>query len=452
MKLRSNCLWCATSIATLMLVLNASWAQEAQEAQEDWTAFRGADARGVADNPGLKTKWSIDENLAWRREIPGRGWSSPIVTKGRIILTTVTRAEGEPEFAKPGLYFGGNRPKPPTVEHEWVVVCVDLESGDIAWTKTLHTAVPTTPRHIKNSYGSETPVTDGENIYVLFGDIGCYCLSLEGEILWKKELPACRTRYGWGTASSPILHKDQLIIVNDNEDQSYLVALNKRTGEEIWRTERDEKSNWATPFIWENNLRTEIITPGTGKVRSYDLEGKLLYEFGGCSSITIARPYAVHGLLFVSSGYIGDTKRPIYAIKPGASGDISLKTGATSSEHIVWSQKKGAPYNPSTIVYGDLLYVLHDRGFTEVRDARTGKPVHPKARIPGAKAFTASPWAANGNIYFLDEFGATFVYSAGPDFKLIGKNELPEEMYMATPAIAGNRLLIRSDKALYCIK
>ena len=448
MKFRTIRHWLLTCAA----VVSIATTLDGQEAQVDWPAFRGADARGVSDVPGLKSKWSVEQNLAWRKEIPGRGWSSPIATKGRIILTSVTRSEGEPEFAKPGLYFGGNRPKPPTVEHQWGVVCLDLETGDIAWSKTLHKAVPTTPRHIKNSYGSETPVTDGERIYVLFGDVGCYCLSLDGDVLWEKRLPACRTRYGWGTAASPILHEDRLIIVNDNEDQSYLLALDKKSGNEIWRTERDEKSNWATPFVWENELRTEIITPGTGKVRSYDLNGKLLYEFGGCSSITIARPYAAHGLLYVSSGYIGDSKRPIYALKPGASGDISLAAGTTSSDHIAWSLKQGAPYNPSTIVYRDLLYVLHDRGFTEVHDAKTGQPVQSKARIPGAKAFTASPWAANGHLYFLDEFGATFVYSAGPEFEFSHKNQLPAEMYMATPAIAGDRLLIRSDKALYCIR
>lgn len=417
----------------------------------EWRAFRGDDARGVVDDKQLPLQWGAEENVDWRTELPGRGWSSPVVSNGRIYLTTVTRESGEPEFAKPGLYFGGNRPKPPEVLHRWLALCVDLASGEILWSKQLHQAIPQTPRHIKNSYASETPVTDGERLYVLFGDVGCFCLTLDGQLVWKRELPPCRTRYGWGTAASPILHKDRLFVVNDNEDESYLLALDKNTGDEIWRVDRDEKSNWATPFVWQNSLRTEIITPGTGKVRSYGLDGQLLYEFGGCSSITIARPYAAHGLLYVSSGYVGDSKRPIFAVRPGASGDISLAETETSNEHIAWCQKRGAPYNPSTTVYGDRLYVLHDQGFTAAYDAKTGEVVADKARIDGARAFTASPWAGNGHIFFLDEFGTTHVYSADGDFQFVRRNELPREMYMATPAIADGRLLIRSDKALYCI-
>jgi outer membrane protein assembly factor BamB len=420
---------------------------------QDWPAFRGADGRGVADHPALKLNWGADENISWRQEIPGRGWSSPIVIAGRVILTTVTRDEGEPEAAKPGLYFGGNRLKPPTVVHHWNVMCLELETGDVVWQKTLHEGVPLTPRHIKNSYASETPVTDGKHVYVLFGDVGCYCLTLDGRLVWEKKLPPCRTRFGWGTAASPVLHEDRLYLISDNDEASYLLAVDKLTGDEVWRVDRDEKSNWATPYIWKNKLRTEIITPGTRKVRSYDLAGKLLYEFGGCSSITIALPYEAHGLLFVSSGYVGDTKKPLFALKPGASGDISLADDETSNEHIVWCQKRAAPYNPSTIVYGDLLYVLYDFGITAVFDAKTGEPAQKKSRIEDGKSFTASPWAANEHLFFLNEFGTTFVYKAGADFQLVHKNQLPDtEFYMATPAIAAERLLIRSDKALYCIK
>jgi outer membrane protein assembly factor BamB len=419
---------------------------------QDWPAFRGADGRGVADNIGLPDHWSADTNIGWRAELPGRGWSSPIVTGERVILTTVSRAEGEPEGAKPGLYFGGNRPKPPTVVHYWQAICLDLASGKQVWKKTLHEGIPTTPRHIKNSYASETPVTDGKNVYVLFGDVGCFCLDLDGNVVWQKGLRPVKTRYGWGTASSPVLHQDRLYIVNDNEDESYLMALDKGTGDVVWRTPREEKSNWATPFIWTNSLRTEIVTPGTGKVRSYDLDGKLLYEFGGCSSITIAQPYEANGLLYVSSGYINDRKRPIFALKPGAKGDITLPSGSQSSPFVAWCQTQGAPYNPSTIVYRDVLYVLHDRGFTAAYDAKTGAEIQAKSRIAGGRSFTASPWAANGQLFFLNEFGTTFVYKVGEKLELTHENQLPEEMYMASPAIAGKRLLIRSDKALYCIE
>jgi len=260
-------------------------------------------------------------------------------------------------------------------------------------------------------------------------------------------------RFGWGAAASPVLHKDRLYLVNDNDEASYLVALDKVTGKEIWRTERDEKSNWATPYVWENKLRTEIIAPGTGKVRSYDLEGKLLYEFGGCSSITIATPYAKFGLLYVSSGYILNRQRPLFAILPGAQGDISLSKTESSNQYIAWCQKQAAPYNPSTLVYGDLLYVLHDRGFLACYDAKTGKEVYGKQRLPRGRAFTASPWAAGGKIFCVNEYGVTFVVQAGREFKLLHTNALADgDMCMATPAMAGDRLILRTATTLYCFK
>jgi outer membrane protein assembly factor BamB len=188
-----------------------------------------------------------------------------------------------------------------------------------------------------------------------------------------------------------VLHRDRVYVVNDNDEDSFLVAFDKTSGDEVWRVKRDEKSNWATPFIWENVDRAEIITPGTGKTRAYDLDGKLLYEFGGASSITIGTPYTAHGLLFVSSGYVLDKKRPIFAIRPGASGDISLADMETSNSYVAWRQPEAAPYNPTTIVYGDILYVLQDRGFFETYDARTGEVIYVKKRLPNGRAFTASP-------------------------------------------------------------
>lgn len=421
-------------------------------ADDAWTQFRGPGARGLSDDVRLVDRWSESENVRWSQEIPGRGWSSPIAIGGRIFLTTVTRDEGEPEAAKPGLYFGGDRSKPPAVTHTWQLVCLDLKSGEEVWTTTLHRGQPRTPRHIKNSYASETPVTDGEHVYALFGDLGLFCLSMEGDIVWSKKFPPVRTRNDWGTAASPVLYKDRLYFVNDNEEQSYLAALDKSTGGELWRVDRNEKSNWSTPYVWENNVRTEIVTPGTGKIRSYGLGGELLFELGGCSSITIATPYQVDDLLIVSSGYVLDPRRPLFAIRPGASGDISLGPDETSNEFVAWCQKKAAPYNPSTLVYGELLYVLYDRSTVATFDVRTGEPVHELARVPRGRAFTASPWAVNGKVFFLNEFGTTFVYQAGEGFKLLHQNQLPEsEMYMASPAMVGDNLLIRSSGRIYCI-
>jgi|TARA_B110000495_G_scaffold27198_1_gene20196 outer membrane protein assembly factor BamB len=419
--------------------------------ENNWPQFRGPKALGVSDNPDLPDKWGPTENVLWKREIAGRGWSSPVVWGNRLFLTTAIN-EGKTEEPKKGLYFGGNRAATKNI-HRWKVLCLDLNSGEVLWEKLTRTGKPQGSIHIKNSYATETPITDGERIYAYFGNHGLYCYSVEGELLWSKRWPAHKTRYGWGLAASPILHGDKLYVVNDNEEQSYLVALDAKTGKELWRTKRDEKSNWATPYLWENELRTEIITSGTQKVRSYDLNGKLLYQFGGNSSITIATPYAKFGLLYVTSGYVGDRKKPIFAIRPGATGDISLRSDQDSSEFVAWRQPRAGPYNPSTIVYGDLLYVLLDRGIVACYEAKTGKQVYGPVRLPEGRAFTSSPWAYNGKIFYLNEFGETYVLQAGRKYKLLHTNKLLEEdMCMATPAISGNKLIIRTDAHVYCFK
>lgn len=420
---------------------------------DDWVQFRGPGARGVSDNAGLPERWSETENIAWKTPVEGRGWSSPIVVDDRVFITTVAQAAGKAEEAKPGLYFGGNREKPADEVHSWKVVCLNLNSGDVVWERTLHEGKPETSRHIKNSYASETPVSDGERVYVLFGDVGLYCLTVDGEPVWKMELPPCTMRFDWGTASSPVLHDGRVYFVSDSEDASYLAALDAKTGEQIWRVDREEKSNWATPFVWENELRTEIVTPGTGRVRSYDLDGKQLYELSGCSSITIATPYTAHGLLYVTSGYVNDKKRPIFAIRPGAEGNISLRAGQTSNDFIAWCQPEGAPYNPSTIVYEDQLYVLHDRGFMASYDARTGEEIYNRKRIDGGRSFTSSPWAYNGKLFCLNEFGSTMVITPGRDFDVVHTNQLQsEELCMTTPAMVKDRLILRTGDAVYCIR
>lgn len=420
----------------------------------DWPQFRGPDSNGViaegTETP--PTVWSAEKNIAWKTDVPGRGWSSPVVCRDRVFLTTVVNL-GESEPPKKGLYFGGDRPKPPESVHQWLVMCLDLNTGDVLWTKQLHEGRPRTSIHLKNSFASETPVTDGEHLYVLFGGVGVYCLDLDGNRVWSKSIEPRKTRYGWGTAASPVIHEDRVYIVDDNEEESYLLALDKHSGEQVWRVERDEKSNWATPYVWTNDKRTEIVTPGSGKVRSYGLDGEELWSFQGMSSITIAMPYEADGNLIISSGYVGDDSRPLYAIRPGASGDISLDQNETSNEWIAWSQPKGGPYNPTTIAYQGNLYVLLDFGFFAAYDATDGSVVYPKRRIPKGRAFTASPWAYDGKIFCLNEDGQTFVIQPGDEFQVVGTNTLADDdMGMATPAIAGDRLLIRTSARLYCVK
>ncbi|HLF92252.1 MAG TPA: PQQ-binding-like beta-propeller repeat protein [Planctomycetota bacterium] len=421
-------------------------------AQDSWTQFRGPGARGVAEDAAFPDKWSATENVAWKTDLPGRGWSSPVVWGGRIFLTTVV-SSGESEPPKKGLYFGGDRPQPPKSSHEWWVYCLDLETGKTRWKQKVHEGEPKSAIHIKNSFASETPIVDGERVYFHFGNVGLFAFDLDGKEVWTKRFEPQKTRFGWGTAASPALHGDRLYVVSDNEEKSWLLALEKRTGKEVWRVDRDEKSNWSTPYVWESGTRAEIVTPGSGKVRSYDLDGKLLWWLEGMSSITIATPYAEGDLLYVTSGYVGSPLKPIYAIKPGGAGDLSLPRGGTSSASIAWCDWKAAPYNPTTLLYQGRLYALLDRGMLSAYDGKTGKPLYERERIADSHGFTASPWAAKGKVYALDEDGVTFVFEAGLTFKPLHSNRLAaDDMGMATPAIAGNRLLIRTSARLYCIR
>jgi len=425
----------------------------ASAADNNWPQFRGADARGISDNDNLPVKWSTTENVEWKTDLPGRGWSSPIVWGDQIFLTAVIN-QGDSEEPKKGLYFGGDRPKPPESIHRWMVYCLDLNSGKVVWERQVHEGPPESSIHLKNSFASESAVTDGERIYACFGNLGIYCFDLAGQPLWDHKLENHKTRFGWGTAASPVVNDNRLYFVNDNDEDSYLLALDAVSGTEIWRVPRDEKSNWATPFIWQNGQRTELVTPGTGKVRSYDLDGNLLWEFGGMSSITIATPYEHEGLLYISSGYVGDRRRrPIFAIKPGASGDISLGDDETSNEWIQWSQKLAGPYNPTTVIYDDRLVVLYDFGFIASYNPADGSEITPKKRIPQGKAFTSSPWGYAGKVFCLNEDGITYVMDSTDGLEILHKNKLAEDdMAMATPAIVGDRLLIRTAARMYSIR
>ena len=425
-------------------------------ARANWPQFRGPGARGVATAPGLPDRWSATENVAWKTDLPGRGWSSPVVWGDRVFLTSVVSRK-EPEPARKGLYFGGDRATPPGDVHDWKVLCASLTTGKVEWERTVHSAAPRTSRHIKNSYASETPVTDGQRLYVTFGNLGVYCLDVKGKLLWTRPLTPHRTRADWGTAASPVLaplrRPDRLILVDDNEEDSSIQALDLKSGKRLWTVARDEKSNWSTPFIWEHPGRTEIVTAGSGKVRSYDLDGKLLWWLEGMSSITISTPYAANGLLYLSSGYVGSPLRPLYAIRPGGSGNLSIDRNERSGPFVAWCDWRGAPYNPSTVVDGSRLFVLFDFGFLAGYDAATGRPLFERQRIPDGRHFTSSPWAANGKIFCLNEDGKTFVYRSGDACELLHVNPLAEDdMCMATPALAGDHLLIRTSARLYCIR
>jgi putative pyrroloquinoline-quinone binding quinoprotein/putative pyrroloquinoline-quinone-binding quinoprotein len=415
---------------------------------DDWPRFRGRSAGVAADDPALPDTWSATENVVWTADIPGLGWSSPVVWGDHVFLTSVVNTTQQ-EPPKPGFYLGDWPAS--SAPHRWTVYDIDFRTGKIRWERVVSSAPPGRAKHLKNSYASETPVTDGERVYFYFGNTGLFVFDLDGKPVWSKPIGPLKTRNNWGTGASPVLHGDRVYVLNDNDDQSFLAAYDKRTGADIWRVNRVEGTNWSTPFVWENERRTEIVTSGSDKVRSYDLSGTLLWEFSGMSTISIPTPFDHNGLLYLASGYIADALRPAYAIRPGASGDISLKPDQTSNDFIVWSARTGAPYNPTPLVYGDYYYTLFDRGFFTSQDAKTGKEIYGRQRITGdASGFTASPWGYNGKIFAMSEDGDTYVIRAGTAFEVIGKNSL-NEMTLATPAVAHGSLLVRTASKLYRI-
>jgi len=421
------------------------------QAEDNWSRFRGPNANGVvADSDALPETWSKTENVKWTADVPGWGWACPVVWGNKVFVTTVVPEEKGVTPSK-GLYLGQGVRDPAKGIHHWMVYCFDLNTGDELWKHEAHVGKPKIPRHPKSTYASETPTTDGKRLYVLFGDLGLYCYDLDGQPLWKHDIEPKKTFFDYGAAASPVVHEDKVYFIYDNQVSSYLMALNAENGEQVWKKERPEKSTWATPFLWKHEGRTELVTCGKNKNRSYDLDGNLLWEFDGrMSNLVIPSPFVADGLLYLTSGYFADRRRPVWAIKPGASGDISLKEEETSNEFIQWFLPRSGPYNTSPIVYKDLYYTLYDRGFLTLHDAKTGEEIFGKRRFAPGASFTASPWAYNGKVFFLSEEGQTFVIEANKEYKLLHTNSL-EEMCISTPAISQGNLLIRTASKLYCI-
>jgi outer membrane protein assembly factor BamB len=331
---------------------------------------------------------------------------------------------------------------------------LDAKTGKVKWEREAVKAIPGGGRHRKNTFASETPFTDGERIYASFGqNVGLFVFTMDGKPLWQKQWPPQPIYLDFGTASSPVVHDGRVYLLHDNEQQSCIMALDAKTGEEVWRTERPAvgmpKSSWMTPFVWKHEQRTEIVTTGHGMVISYGLDGKELWRIGGMSMPT-ASPMAADGLLYVGTGSQGDANRPFMAVKPGAAGDISLAKGAKSNDFIVWMQPRVAGYTPSALVHAGKAYLVHDTGILTVLDSRTGQQQY-KVRIGGGgHTFSASPVAAGSNVYFLTEEGMTFVLDTGEAYREVGKNDLAE-LSLASPAIAGDALYIRTQSKLYKI-
>jgi outer membrane protein assembly factor BamB len=444
---------------------------------ETWPGFRGPGMSGVATSRGIPDRWSKTENVRWKVAIPGQGWSSPIVWGDTVFITSGISSKPFKQ-PSPGLYGNDyiaelekqglsdeeimrrvrardNETPDESDAIRYMVYALDAKTGRVKWEREAITMKPSGGRHRKNTYASETPFTDGERLYVSFGqNVGLFCYTLEGKLLWKTQWPPQPIYLDFGTASSPIVHDGRIYLLHDSEEESYITALEAKTGKELWRTARPSiglpKSSWTTPFVWTNALRTEIVTTGHGMILSYGTDGRELWRVTGMAMPT-ASPIASNGILYVGSGSQSDgANRPFLAIKPGASGDVTLAKNATSNDYILWKHPRASGYTPSALVHGGRAYLVHDTGILAVLDAQTGQEIY-KARVGGGgHTFSASPVAAGNRVFLLDENGMTFVLETADEYKEIAKNDL-DEMSLASPAIAAGSIYIRTESTLYRI-
>ena len=459
-------------VAWSLLAVGGVWGQAGE-----WRQFRGPEVNPVGQDAKLPDRWSKTENVEWVTPIPGRGWSSPVVSGGRVFLTTVT-TDGKSKAPQTGTEYSNefvaelvkqglkeqevlervtarDMELPSEVNLHYFLYCLDLKTGSVLWKKEFYSGRPPGGRHRKNSFASETPVTDGKNVFVYIGNLGLYAFDFKGKPVWTTAIESNPIYLEFGTGTSPVLHENQLIVLSDNEKQQYMASFDKRTGKQNWRTNRDNaitgegarRSGWATPYIWANKLRTEIVTVGPAFTMSYDLEGKEIWRMGGMAVIPIPTPFVSDGLLYVNAG----RGKAIYAVRPGAKGDISLGKAEKSNEFVSWSDARGGTYLPSSLAFDGGVYSLTETGILTRFDAKTGKQSFKSRLEVDAGYFTSSPWAYNGTVFCLSEEGKTFAVAAGETFLLLHVNLL-EEMAQATPAIVGDRLLLRTEGRLYSIR
>jgi outer membrane protein assembly factor BamB len=443
-----------------------------------WPQFRGPQSLGIADGATVPDRWSTTENVDWVVDVPGRGWSSPIVWDDKVFITT---AVGGGAWKEPSTGIYGNDyiaelrkqglsnaevsrrvrardnevPDELKEDIEWRLSCYHAKTGRKLWDAALHKGKPFGGRHRKNTYASETPVVDGERVYVYLGNIGLFAYSLDGKKLWATPLDPHRIYLDFGTGSSPVVHDQRVLVLDDNQETSSIAAYDSKTGTRLWQTPREfkppmVKSSFSTPFIWKSGTRTEIITLGPTALASYDLDGRELWRLRGTSQVGAPTPVAGGQLLIVGSGSPSENVRPLLAVKAGASGDITPPDGASTNEHVVWYQERGGPYITSPLAYDGRVYVLFDQGFFGASDLLTGRTLY-KVRVGETPAtFSASPIGINNRIYCLSEDGDMYVIQAGDDYKLIAKNSL-DEMSLATPAVVSDALFIRTATKLYRI-
>lgn len=415
----------------------------------NWSQFRGPNSNQHTSEKELPLEWGNQKNMSWKYELDGRGWSCPIIWGNQVFFTNAVL---EDPSILPQAKKGRRLENPTDAIYNFEVICLDLNTGEETWKQVAYHGKPRYKTHRDNNYAPETMVTDGKHVYAYFGMTGLYCYDMKGNLVWEKDLGNYPMQSNWGTSSSPLLYKNTLYMQIDNEENSFLAALDSKTGEEIWRVSRDEKSNWGTPIIWENSKRNELVVQGL-KTRSYNPEnGELLWELDMGGGRNITSPTADSDMVFVGNEKRRNGGGTLFGIKAGASGDISLKEGELSNEYVVWSVPGSGIAMASPLVYEGLVYIVErNRGHIFCYEATTGKVVYPGTRISDAKAFWASPWLFNGKIYCLEEKGTTHVIQAGREFKELGQNKL-DDRFWASTAIANSSYVFRGEKGIYCIK
>ncbi len=414
----------------------------------NWPQWRGPDGAGVSSETSLPLEWGRDKNIVWKTPIPGRGHSSPVVWGSRIFLTVDLEGEVIPGAKAVTHFIEGKEFKHPDAvggdrRHTLKVVSLELESGRLLWERTAYDGRVYDDRHRKGSYAAATAATDGSRVYAWFGSEGMYCYDSKGREVWKKSLGPIGT-VGMGVASSPVLYKNLVILLCDEEEgkKSFITALDRKTGREVWRTPRQVEVSWATPLLVRTPGRTELVCSGNQWIISYDpATGRELWRTKGHESNAIPSPLSGQGMVFV---YAGFPSKHTFAIRLGSSGDL------TGSKSIVWTYDKGTAYVPSSILYGNYIYLMSDRGLLTCLDAKTGAVQYDGGRVPVPATFTASPVAYDSKILLISEDGEAFIIKAGPRYEVLATNSLEEPVY-ASPAVAQGFLFIRGEKNLYCI-
>ncbi len=429
---------------------------------ENYPQFRGADSNALSSSP-LPVTWSdVDgnkNNIRWKIPVPGEGWSQPIIWEERIYMTAAVPSDPSnkdatrPESNNGG--YGRNRNDLVNFVYQYQVICIDANSGKPIWRKSVKESKPPIPRHSTNTYATETPVTDGKRIYAYFGMNGVYCLDMEGNLIWQKDLGVYEMRAGWGTSSSPTLLDNRLFIQVDNQEQSFLVALESTSGEEIWRVNREELSQYSSPFIWKNSLRNELIVGGI-IYHSYDPKtGKLLWKLDMNKGRSSATPIAIGDRLYIGNefrnrGGEDDGGGRLYAIKPGGSGNITPADDGITNEFVQWRiDDSGIQMASPTHCGGNLYFFERRLGIVRCIDIETGRLQY-ESRVRGASAFWASPWSDGKHLYAMDSDGNTHVIAAGNELNVVAVNELEQQAW-GTPAFANGRIYIRTVDHLYCI-